>query len=489
MTFAGSSYFLLLLCTALVYWLTPRKMAAKARSAILLIASLLFCAMLDVCSLVWVLATALFSYFMALAIATAAQKKRMPMAHLLLTISLVVLFGTLFGMKYIPFALRTLQTAISWLGGNWMSPTVSIVMAIGISFYVFQVTGYLVDVCKGKSRPVSNFVEYALAVTFFAKFTQGPIDPVAHLTEQFREFKKFDAFEFRSGLCLILIGLFKKMVIADRLAVAANAVFNGYADCSSLTVVIGAVFYAFQLYADFSGYTDIAIGSARLFGFHLVPNFRQPYLATSIGDFWRRWHISLSTWLKDYLYIPLGGSRVSKLRWAMNVLIVFFVSGLWHGANSTFVTWGLIHGGWQVVEKFSAGVRTSIKNRLMGADSWLNKACAVFCTFTIVVAAWVFFRAPTLADGVGMMKRIGACDWTFNLVQFGITTQEWYFSLAMLALMGVVDLVNEHISLVDLIERQFFMVRWGVYLLLIFITILFGMYGSLSAESFIYVSF
>ncbi|MCE7945771.1 MAG: MBOAT family protein, partial [Chlorobi bacterium CHB1] len=228
-------------------------------------------------------------------------------------------------------------------------PLFDILLPVGISFYTFQTLSYTIDVYRSEKTPERNFIKFALYVTFFPQLVAGPIERSTRLLPQFDHEHKFDANRVVSGLRLMLWGFFKKLVIADRLALYVNEVYNNPADYTGLPVIIATYFFAFQIYCDFSAYSDIAIGAARVLGFDLMKNFRQPYLAQSIGEFWKRWHISLSTWFRDYLYIPLGGNRVSRLRWYVNLMAVFLISGLWHGANWTFVVWGALHGSYFVL--------------------------------------------------------------------------------------------------------------------------------------------
>ena len=293
----------------------------------------------------------------------------------------------------------------------------------------------------------------------------------------------------RRGAVRILIGLVKKAVIADRLAVVANNVFADPSGVNAAGAAIGAVFYTLQLYADFAGYTDVAIGSAQLFGIELPENFRQPYLARSIAEFWRRWHITLSDWLKKYVYIPVGGSRVSKGRWAFNILTVFLISGVWHGSGLTFIVWGLLHGCYQVAGKMTSGPRKAVAAKVPRGTKWLTDGLSVIVTFVLVSIAWIFFRADSMGTAMEMLARLACGDWTFSLQQLAVEANEWWLSCVLIVLMVIADLISERRPLLDLIEERALPVRWLIYLALLYLLIFFGIYGAVSAQSFIYVSF
>ena len=485
MSFVSYSYFLFLAGLLILYYLLPHRL----RWAVLLGGSLAFCFYLDTYSAIWLIGVSLVSYGASLGIAHFHNQGRKALAKTILILSLVASFGSLFCMKYLQMTMRYLESTVIGQGGQWDIPILSLAMPIGISFYLFQATGYLVDVYRQKTPLIRHIGHYVLSVTFFAKLTQGPIAPVRELVPQFTQKIKLDPLNMRKGAVRILIGLVKKAVVADRLAVIADSVFSSQNELSALSALIGIVFYAFQLYADFAGYTDIAIGSAQLFGLVLPENFKQPYLARSIADFWRRWHLTLSNWLKEYIYIPLGGSRVKPIRWAINVLIVFLVSGIWHGSGLTFVIWGGLHGLYQIIGKLTSRPRTFIKTKLPGGLRWFTDCISIILTFVLVCAAWTFFRAPTVSDAINLLSRLFCGNWAFSLAQLGVKANEWWFSVSMIALMIASDIVSEHAAIVELIEKSVLPVRWVIYLLLLFLLILFGMYGSLSAQSFIYVSF
>ena len=496
MSFVSWGYFLFLACTLIIYYIFPHRF----RWIVLLAASLIFCLLINVYSTAWLAATIVLTYCAAYAIARCTERRRRRGAKAILACSLVLLFGSLLVLKYLPLLFKKdlpllltkyLPPVARSLLARYSAVSIanSIVMPVGISFYLFQVTGYLIDLYGQKTALVRHFGHYSLAVSFFAKLSQGPITPVAKLVSRFAEPVEIDPLKMRRGAVRILIGLVKKAVIADRLAVVANNVFADPSGVNAAGAAIGAVFYTLQLYADFAGYTDVAIGSAQLFGIELPENFRQPYLARSIAEFWRRWHITLSDWLKNYVYIPLGGSRVSRGRWAFNILTVFLISGAWHGSGLTFIVWGLLHGCYQVAGKMTSGPRKAVAAKAPRGAKWLTDGLSVIVTFVLVSIAWIFFRADSMGTAMEMLARLACGDWTFSLQQLAVEANEWWLSCVLIVLMVIADLISERRPLLDLIEERALPARWLIYLALLYLLIFFGIYGAVSAQSFIYVSF
>lgn len=314
----------------------------------------------------------------------------------LLGCSLVFNLGLLFTFKYFNFFIDTFSDVFSLFGTQIQTTSISIILPVGISFYTFQTLSYTLDLYHQKIKPTKNIVVFFAFVSFFPQLVAGPIERASRLLPQFSKKRKFDYSSQVDGLRLILGGLFKKMVIADNCALLANQIFDTYPTQSGSTLFAGAVFFAFQIYGDFSGYSDIAIGSSRLLGFDLMKNFNFPYLSQNMSEFWKRWHISLSSWFRDYVYIPLGGSRVSNTRLVLNIFIVFLVSGLWHGANLTFVFWGAVHA-LLVISVLIMHKKYKTPTPLAPVAIW-RQLLNIGVTFCMVVLAWVFFRAPTLTD-------------------------------------------------------------------------------------------
>lgn len=334
-----------------------------------------------------------------------AHSENLKIRRMWLAGALVWSLGLLFFFKYYEFVYRSISAVGSMGGiGNPM-PTLNLILPVGISFYTFQTLSYTLDVYYNKIDEETHLGRFALFVSFFPQLVAGPIERASNLLVQFRRNNKLDIDRLSSGAKLILWGLFKKVVIADRLALYVDRVYGDPQAYSGSTLLLATYFFAFQIYCDFSGYSDIAIGSARLLGYDLMQNFRLPYFAASFSDFWHRWHISLSTWFRDYLYLPLGGNRVAYGRWTVNIITVFILSGLWHGANLTFVLWGSIHGMLYLVE----GTVSPYTER---ACEWLRIKKSsllpfrVFFTFNTVVFAWIFFRAQSIGDALTITNRI-----------------------------------------------------------------------------------
>lgn len=489
MSFTSWGYFLYLFVLLILYYVIPH----RYRWCVLLASSLLFCLRFNLASVMWLIATIVITYAAAIWIGWLIQREKRNAGKVVLIISLIACFGMLFLCKYLNFTVEAVSAFLDKMGIVWTPTMLNILLPIGISFYIFQETGYLIDVYRGEMQAIRHIGKYALGVSFFPKLMQGPIEPIRYFSPQIDEPKEFDFCMIRKGALTILFGLFEKVVIANRLAIAVDAVYENLGDMSGLTVLVGSVFYTMQLYADFLGYTNIALGTAQMFGFTLVPNFRRPYLSQSIAEFWRRWHISLSDWFKNYLYIPLGGNRVSSFRWAFHILIVFMVSGLWHGANWTFITWGLLHGFYQVIGRFTQAPRTWIRKKLRIEGTWISRILSIGCTFMLVNIAWIFFRAPSISDAYTALYKIGTLfrgEWSCNVPILGSPIQEFYLSIGMIVLLFAIDILQEYIVDMNMwIEAQRLPIRWVIYLTLLLGVILFGVYGTLSATSFIYVGF
>jgi len=479
MTFVSWGYYFFFGLVFLLYWIIPHKF----RWAVLLAASAGFVSFFGLSCAAWLAAAILISYTAALIIPR-IKEKSVRAAQAVLGVSTGLLLGSLFVLKYADYILGTLKIADT----SFFSE----LMPIGISFYIFQTAGYIIDSYSGKIQPVAHFGKYAAAVSFFPKFIQGPIQPVSAFMPQLSEKRSFDFIRARRSAVTALFGIFKKVFIADRLAEAADKVFSNIAageEISSMAVVAGVIMYSFQLYADFSGYTDIALGSAGLLGFDLMPNFRQPYLSKSIAEFWRRWHITLSSWLRDYLYFPLGGSRVTTARWCLNVSVVFLVSGLWHGTGAGFIIWGLLHAVYQIIGKFTAPARQKIKSSLPAKLAPLTGAFSVLCTFGLVAFAWIFFRSATLSDAFSAIRIILEFDLSAKLTGIGTFWRDLAVCFAGILMLIGVDLADEKAGLVSWVEARPLPVRWLIYLVLLFVIIFFGKYGTMSEASFIYAGF
>lgn len=347
-------------------------------------------------------------------------------------------------------------------------------MPLGISFFSFQAVGYLFDVYYQRIKAEHNWWDYMLFVGFFPQIVSGPISKAKDLLPQIKSQRTFNYNKCVQGLKWLLWGVFLKTFVADRLGLYVDTVFNNFEHQTGSSCLTASILYAFQIYADFSGYSFMAIGVGAIMGFDLINNFRRPYLAISVTDFWRRWHISLSTWLKDYVYIPLGGNRCSKTRNYVNILVTFLVSGIWHGANWTFVLWGTLHGIFQVIEKILGLQRHDAKD--------IIRIIRIFITFILVTFAWIFFRMPTIGDALAVITKI--------LID---TPSEIYKPNNTITFLSIIALITiltkdwiEEFSKFSLFNNKNIFIRWTSYLIVIFAILLFGV---LDASSFIYASF
>jgi alginate O-acetyltransferase complex protein AlgI len=338
-----------------------------------------------------------------------------------LLISILSVCANLFVFKYFNFFNQNVASIASFLKWNYPIKALQLILPIGLSFHTFQSLSYVIEVYRGRQRAERHFGIFALYVMYFPQLVAGPIERPQNLLHQFRETKHFDLARLRSGLSLALWGLFKKVVVADSLALYVNAVYGSIPHHTGSTLLLATYFFAFQIYCDFSGYSDIALGVSRIYGIELMKNFETPYFATSVTNFWSRWHISLSTWFRDYLYIPLGGNRVTLARTCVNLMVVFMVSGLWHGAKWTFVIWGALHGVYVIAERLGnrAGSRLFVGER--HEPRTVVRLIKVLVTFHLVVLSWVFFRADSVTEAVLVLKKIafdhGPIFWNELIVQ------------------------------------------------------------------------
>tara|TARA_R110002074_G_scaffold14142_4_gene49405 strand:- start:371 stop:1789 length:1419 start_codon:yes stop_codon:yes gene_type:complete len=402
MLFNSVDFLLFLPSVFLLYWFVFKKI--KFQNLFILFASYLFYGWWDWRFLFLILASTLVDYSIGLLLDKSIENKK---RKYLLYTSLVFNLGLLGIFKYYNFFIDNWIYAWSEIGITMHKDSINIIIPVGISFYTFQTLSYTIDVYKKKIDPTKNFIAFASFVSFFPQLVAGPIERASNLLPQFFKKREFSYQLASSGMKLILWGFFKKIVIADNCAVFANDIFNNYQDQSGTTLALGAVYFAFQIYGDFSGYSDIAIGVARLFGFKLMRNFNYPYFSRDIAEFWRRWHISLSTWFRDYLYIPLGGSRGSKYKKVRNVLIIFIVSGFWHGANWTFITWGALNAVYFLPLLLTNRNRNNTDH--VSKNSHLPSIKTIFqilVTFCLTTFAWIFFRAENMTIALDYINRM-----------------------------------------------------------------------------------
>ena len=409
--------------------------------------------------------------------------------------------GILLFFKYGNFLIASLDRGLELLHMGSVDQRFYFLLPVGISFYTFQALGYTIDVYRGDVRAETNLIRYALFVSFFPQLVAGPIERSKNLLSQMQniaEIKLWNARRVTSGTILMIWGFFVKMVIADRAAVLVNTVFDNYRMYGSTELVLAAVFFALQIYCDFGSYSLIAIGAAKIMGFELMENFNTPYFACSIREFWSRWHISLSTWFRDYLYIPLGGNRRGRARKAANIMIVFLASGLWHGADWSYVVWGGIHGAYQVIGDYLASFREKCIRKLRvntACFSWKFLQTAV--TFILVVFAWIFFRADSIGDALQYIRRIWVrpTPWVlFNgeIFTLGLDRPEMNILFVAICMLGLVDLVRyrKKMTLDVFLMQQNLWFRGGIMIGLVVLIFVCGKYGvGFDPQQFIYFQF
>ena len=484
MNFNSLSYLLFLPAMLLLYFLLPR----RVKNPVLLIASYGFYMGWGPAYALLLLFATLTTFFAALAMERELWGRR----KLWLAAALVLNFGVLFVFKYFNFFAGLTAVALRALGLAVPAVSVDLLLPVGISFFTFQVLGYAIDVCRRKIPAEHSFVDYALFVSFFPQLVAGPIDRAGSLLPQLKAVRSFSDENLKAGCLRLLWGLMKKMILADRLATIVNTVYADVASYSTGQLLLASVCFSFQIYCDFSAYSDIAVGSARMLGVRLMENFRFPYGAHSLKEFWRRWHISLSTWFQDYLYFPLGGNRVPKWRHCLNLLIVFTVSGLWHGAAVTFVLWGLLHGLGQVAGILLKPVREWVYRRVIPKESAVMRCLSLLATFALVTAAWVFFRAVTVADALHVLHAVAGYPLHFALPQvstLGLSRKLLVVVAAFLVLLNVVDALREKHDLSAWFCRRD-AARYAVYFFLIVSILLFGYYGTAyDVQDFVYFRF
>lgn len=446
----------------------------KISNALLLIVSYGLYAQTNMAYTLILLGVTLITYQFALLIERSDTDKRKK--HLIACGASLALLPLLV-FKYYNFIVNTTQSFLESIhstppilpGLNWAIP-------LGISFFTFQAVGYLMDVYYQRIKAEHNWWDYMLFVSFFPQIMSGPISKAKDLLPQIKTCRKFDATMATQGLKWFVWGLFLKVMMADRLGMYVDKVLDNYMFNSGTSCLLAVVYYSFQIYGDFAGYSFMAMGVGKLMGFNLINNFQRPYLSTSITDFWRRWHISLSTWLKDYVYIPLGGSRCSKGRNYWNIFVTFLVSGIWHGANWTFVFWGILHGVFQIIEKMLGWQKCTTSSKLI-------RFSRILLTFVLVSIAWIFFRQPTISDAFGVIERI----LTEHGALFKPSNKDVVFSLLSIGIVVCADLMREFQAkkFYRLVQAPI-AIRWCMYYALLLLILLSGVFDS---SQFIYVSF
>lgn len=412
-----------------------------------------------------------------------------------LVLSIIANIGVLAVFKYYNFIDSNINFLFHSFGINTSIPFMNIILPIGLSFHTFQAMSYTIEVFRGRQQAEHNLGIYALYVMFYPQLVAGPIERPQNLLHQFYEKHYFDYKRVTDGLKLMAWGLFKKVVIADRLALVVNQVYNSPSNYVGLQLDLATIFFAFQIYCDFSGYSDIAIGAAQVMGFKLMNNFNMPYYSKSISEFWKRWHISLSTWFRDYLYISLGGNRVKIPRWYFNLFFVFLVSGLWHGANWTFVIWGALHGFYLIFSIVSAKSRKIISD-IIGLYKYpsLLKILQVIIVFILTDFAWIFFRSQNMSDALYIITHVfsgfnqihSVSNIMYLLKELDLTLYEFSIALFSIAILEILQLKQRKIRVRDYISAKPLWVRWSAYYAIIIYIILFGVFNK---SQFIYFQF
>jgi len=397
----------------------------------------------------------------------------------------IICFNFFIG-KYYNFFLDNFVSAFSFFGFSFNAKSLSIILPVGISFYTFQTISYSIDIYKKKIKPSDDFISFVAFVSFFPQLVAGPIERAANLLPQFHKKRIFSYETASDGMRQILWGLFKKIVIADNCAVFVNEIFANYSEYSSSTLFLGAVFFAFQIYGDFSGYSDMAIGIAKLFGFHLMQNFSFPYFSRDIAEFWRRWHISLSTWFRDYIYIPLGGSRVSTVKKIRNIFIIFIVSGFWHGANWTFIIWGLLNAIYflplMILNKNRNNLNIIAKDKNLPN---LKEIISVIFTFFFTVIAWIFFRSDNVTKAISYITNLLDLS-IFTLPQIISPKIDMLYTYCMLFIFLIFEWINRDKYFGLDIKNYKKKLRWFLYLFFVLLIMFFGVFKN---DTFIYFQF
>lgn len=496
MLFNSVSFLVFFPIVVLIYFFIPH----RVRWAWLLISSYYFYMSWNPKYALLLLLSTFITYLSGLLIHKAnripAEKKRHRLKVTWVVLSFLINLAILFFFKYYNFMAASINYIATTFGIQIVIPDFDVLLPVGISFYTFQALSYTVDVYRGEISAERHFGKYALFVSFFPQLVAGPIERSKNLLSQMHEKHYFNYDRVKNGLILMLWGFFMKLVIADRVAILVNEVYNNYNEYKGFVFVLATILFAVQIYCDFAGYSNIAIGAAQVMGFRLMTNFDTPYFSVSIREFWRRWHISLSTWFRDYLYIPLGGSRCSKTRRYLNLMITFLVSGLWHGANWTFVIWGGLHGLYQVIGDILHPLKNRINTILhVKTDRFSYRFLQICFTFCLVDFAWLFFRANSLNAAFTIIQRTishlnPGIFFDGTLFTLGLNQNEFFIMLAAITVLLVVSILKQRMDIRKELANQQVWFRWLIYYLMILAIYIFGIYGPMyDASQFIYFQF
>ena len=483
MQLVSAEFFVFLPIVVAINFIVPRKF----KYIWLFITSLFFYASIDVKSTVVLVISIAMAYGFGLLLEKNKQNKA------ILSVTIAIHIAVLVACKYLNFIEKTF---LSLTGRTEEAVNLNLLATLGISFYMLKIIGYLIDVYRGDLVAEKNPLKVGLYVSFFPQITQGPIERAKNMLPQFNFPLTVDYDMLRDGILEIIWGYFLKLVVADRLAIYVNNVYADPMEAVGFTTLVATVFYTFEIYTDFAGYTHIAIGISRILGIDVMENFKCPYLASSIAGFWRRWHISLSTWLRDYLYIPLGGNRKGTARKYLNIMIVFLVSGLWHGAGWTFVVWGLLHGLFQVIGYILKPVRDWCVNVFkVERNAFSHRVLKVLVTFLLVNFAWVFFRASSLGEALLIIKNsLVFTPWMLadgSLYKHGLDSADFFVAIVGLIIVVVTDLVNYNGFVIrERILKQGIWIRYIIVIAAIISILVFGIWGpGYDSAAFIYQQF
>ncbi|MBE5882527.1 MAG: MBOAT family protein [Lachnospiraceae bacterium] len=493
MIFNSVSYLLFFPIVVLLYFALPYKM----RNVWLLVVSYYFYMNWNAKYAILLAGSTLVTFVCSLLVSHFRERGKTSLAKWSLAGSFIINLVILFAFKYSGFFAENINRLMEVIGQGARISAFDVVLPVGISFYIFQALSYTMDVYRGEIKATKNLLRYALFVSFFPQLVAGPIERSKNLLAQFEEKHSFDVDRIRSGLLTMLWGLFMKIVIADNLSGIVTQVYDNYLEYTGVEILLATALFAFQIYCDFGGYSAIAIGSARVLGFRLMENFNCPYLAISVNDFWKRWHISLTSWFRDYLYIPLGGNRKGKVRKYVNIMIIFLVSGLWHGANWTYVVWGGLNGLYLVLEQVGEPLRRRMRDIFrVDVTRFSYRFFAGLWTFALVDFSWMFFRAESFSQVFGMLRQIKA-NFGFSRM-FGYAVESWGLDVTSLtalavafALLFFVDVCRyKGMDLNRKILTQGAPMRYVVYATLLLMIMFFGIYGYEYAQTaFIYFQF
>ena len=402
-----------------------------------------------------------------------------------LIISLISNLGILFGFKYFNFINESLHAVFQSANILYTVPNLKVLIPVGISFYTFQTLSYTIDVYRGKIKPEKDFISFAIYVSFFPQLVAGPIERAGRLLPQLKEKYNFDYNRITSGLKLMFLGFVKKILIADNLAEYVNILFSNPENYNGFNIIIISFFFSWQIYCDFSGYSDIAVGAARIMGFNLMENFRQPFTARSLSELWQRWHISLTSWFKDYIYFPLGGNRVKFRRWCFNIFLIFLISGLWHGAAWTFVIFGILNAFFLIIGAVTSPLRKRIFAGIENTRfQFLHKLSEQIFAFSLFSVSLFFFRAESIDDAFILIKKI-------SLIKFQNLTLQFdklglLINFALIFLLVIIQYIEKKQNIVECISSKPPLIRWSIY---IFMSLLLLTFGNFGLKEFIYFQF